>query len=815
MKHEFNRCGDNNSPILEIVDLETKGESEVVVPSQVGQPITQPDAVLIDLSEEEAIRNPPDCDSQAVENKKEEVNELDNGPERVLEPKPLHWRSINTQDNESSEEVSKRPYYRLETIEVHREDPRTESISDAQGHFDLTKSSENTSEGIDSFSFKEDDSRKELSEDRENLLGEESSQEQESLNEQSVKQQSAEENLSKSVKEDERPLLIRSPESALNTATGVLTELINPSVSTSEVQHHINQQTVTDSSESEKKIDLSDDRENLLGEESSQEQENLNEQSVKQQSAEENLSKSVEEDERPLLIRSPESALNTATGVLAELINPSVSTSELQHHLNQQAVTDSSESEKKIELSDDKENLLAEESSQEQENPNKQKSSSEENQSKSLEEDERPLLNISPETASGPLTERIDLSSSNSGNSEFQDRFYQNNDPPNLNDGKPFRDRQNTTSDIPSAILSDSLALDDLTEADSIQEDKPLEDDSNILTICQHFIQREGRHTDLTHISNQGLIQEEASKSEIIYSSGSREVTISESDEEGQDLIDRYESSPGEEIDEDLNIFEAPPEFLNQACPNIFQYNCQNSSLQKDIHIFTSSEEFSKNECLISREQYSDYSFDNFQSFNISQYNHTTDTFLNCISNSENMSMNTLNCSKFQFNQQNEQIQNQDQVRVLTLGDNSFQDSTLYRLKKNYVIEFRLGPSLFGRKISIYCNFPQEENGFLSDFARNNYRLLEWKQDKGCESSEESSLYTQIKCSLAGSFHFYYMPRDSVDKNNICGSGYFLVDPIISSNVGGINHCPLELDCIQCQTVISKHLGSLSGWRKS
>ncbi|KAK4875160.1 hypothetical protein RN001_011582 [Aquatica leii] len=146
-------------------------------------------------------------------------------------------------------------------------------------------------------------------------------------------------------------------------------------------------------------------------------------------------------------------------------------------------------------------------------------------------------------------------------------------------------------------------------------------------------------------------------------------------------------------------------------------------------------------------------------------------------------------------------------VRVLTLNDGEHTSSTLYRIEKNWILQFRLGPSLFGRKVSLYCNYPENKDGKLGEFNRNRYFLLPFKQDEGCSNADDTALYTEINVKMAGSFHYYFVYENATEP---CphGSGYFLVDPVLKFG----DNDTLPLDCIQCQTVLSKCLGPLSSW---
>lgn len=100
------------------------------------------------------------------------------------------------------------------------------------------------------------------------------------------------------------------------------------------------------------------------------------------------------------------------------------------------------------------------------------------------------------------------------------------------------------------------------------------------------------------------------------------------------------------------------------------------------------------------------------------------------------------------------------EVRVLTLNDNEHLDSTLFRIEKSWILQFRIGPSLYGRRVHVYTNYPVTSDDYPSKhdeaFIRNQYRELPWYQDEGCKYSDDTSAYCEIEARRAGSYHYYF-----------------------------------------------------------
>jgi len=148
------------------------------------------------------------------------------------------------------------------------------------------------------------------------------------------------------------------------------------------------------------------------------------------------------------------------------------------------------------------------------------------------------------------------------------------------------------------------------------------------------------------------------------------------------------------------------------------------------------------------------------------------------------------------------------QTRVLSLNDGEHQEHILYRLQKGWKLQFRLGPSLLGRRIRLYVNHPTVDvDGVVSSFERTQYRAVTWFHESR-NKDDDTAMYTDVIMAASGSYHYYFIDEESEDAAP-CGSGYFLVDPVLTY---GFEDEVLPIDCIHCQTVLSKCLGPFSQW---
>ncbi|XP_053185673.1 glycogen debranching enzyme isoform X2 [Scomber japonicus] len=143
--------------------------------------------------------------------------------------------------------------------------------------------------------------------------------------------------------------------------------------------------------------------------------------------------------------------------------------------------------------------------------------------------------------------------------------------------------------------------------------------------------------------------------------------------------------------------------------------------------------------------------------------------------------------------------QHMKQIRVLVLNDKENLERTLFRLDQGLELYFQLGPSLQGRNVTVYTNYPPEGQ----PFHRKNYRVLKWNNPTGRE--DDSDKFCTLELKVAGSYQYYFSHGIS-DRS---GGGYFVVNPLL--HVGPENHV-LPLDCITIETYLSKCLGHLNDW---
>ncbi|XP_055084309.1 glycogen debranching enzyme isoform X1 [Periophthalmus magnuspinnatus] len=139
------------------------------------------------------------------------------------------------------------------------------------------------------------------------------------------------------------------------------------------------------------------------------------------------------------------------------------------------------------------------------------------------------------------------------------------------------------------------------------------------------------------------------------------------------------------------------------------------------------------------------------------------------------------------------------QIRVLMLNEKENLERTLFRLEQGFELQFRLGPSLQGRRVLVHTNYPLEGQPFRRDV----FRVLAWNYPSGRE--DDSDKYCSLDLKIAGSYQ-YYFGYIGIERS---GGGYIVVDPVL--RVGADDHV-LPLDCVTIQTYLSKCLGHLDDW---
>ncbi|CAL8310961.1 unnamed protein product [Merluccius merluccius] len=145
-------------------------------------------------------------------------------------------------------------------------------------------------------------------------------------------------------------------------------------------------------------------------------------------------------------------------------------------------------------------------------------------------------------------------------------------------------------------------------------------------------------------------------------------------------------------------------------------------------------------------------------------------------------------------------VQTTTQTRVLLLNDMERLERTLFRLEQGFELQFRLGPTLQGKRVQVCTNYPAE----CQRFDRLKFRPLEWLNPTG-QQEDDCDKFCKLELLVAGSYQYYFGCGD----DEKVGSGYIVVDPVL--RVGEDNHA-LPLDCITIQTYLAKCLGPLDEW---
>uniref|UniRef100_A0A8D0HPX6 Amylo-alpha-1, 6-glucosidase, 4-alpha-glucanotransferase n=1 Tax=Sphenodon punctatus TaxID=8508 RepID=A0A8D0HPX6_SPHPU len=90
------------------------------------------------------------------------------------------------------------------------------------------------------------------------------------------------------------------------------------------------------------------------------------------------------------------------------------------------------------------------------------------------------------------------------------------------------------------------------------------------------------------------------------------------------------------------------------------------------------------------------------------------------------------------------------QTRVLLLSDMEKLDKTLFRLEQGFELQFRLGPTLQGKNVTVYTNYPASGEVF----NRHKFRSLSWHNPTGRE--DDSDKFCKLDLQVSGSYQYYF-----------------------------------------------------------
>ncbi|XP_006000067.1 glycogen debranching enzyme isoform X1 [Latimeria chalumnae] len=138
------------------------------------------------------------------------------------------------------------------------------------------------------------------------------------------------------------------------------------------------------------------------------------------------------------------------------------------------------------------------------------------------------------------------------------------------------------------------------------------------------------------------------------------------------------------------------------------------------------------------------------------------------------------------------------QIRVLLLNDMEKLEKTVFKLEQGYELQFRLGPTLQGKAVTVTTNYPAPKE----PFNRYKFRSLEWNNPTGRE--DDSDKYCKLDLQIAGSFQYFF----GYGNDSKSGGGYIVVDPILCVGDNQV----LPLDCITLVTYLAKCMGPFDEW---